>query len=173
MAVKEAVFPFARFPGVDLLLGPEMKSTGEVMGLDRDFAAAFIKSQLGAGTELPGSGTVFVSVRERDKPAAVALATRLHELGFTVAATRGTAAAIAAAGLPVTAVKKVHEGRPHIVDMIKDGAIAMLINTTDGRQAIRDSYALRRAALMAKASLLHHAAWRPGCCPGSGPGIDR
>ncbi len=150
VAVKEAVFPFARFPGVDLLLGPEMKSTGEVMGLDRDFAAAFIKSQLGAGTELPESGTVFVSVRERDKPAAVALAKRLHELGFTVAATRGTAAAIAAANLPVTAVKKVHEGRPHIVDMIKDGAIAMVINTTDGRQAIRDSYELRRAALMAR-----------------------
>ena len=150
VAVKEAVFPFARFPGVDLLLGPEMKSTGEVMGLDRDFAAAFIKSQLGAGTELPETGTVFVSVRERDKPAAVALAKRLHELGFTLAATRGTAAAIAAAGLPVTAVKKVHEGRPHIVDLIKDGAIAMLLNTTDGRQAISDSYALRRAALMAK-----------------------
>ena len=95
------MFPFARFPGVDLLLGPEMKSTGEVMGLDRDFAAAFVKSQLGAGTELPASGTVFVSVRDRDKPAAVALAQRLHELGFTLAATRGTAAALAAAGLPV------------------------------------------------------------------------
>ena len=95
VAVKEAVFPFARFPGVDLLLGPEMKSTGEVMGLDRDFAAAFVKSQLGAGTELPDGGTVFVSVRDRDKPAAVELARRLHELGFTVAATRGTAAAFA------------------------------------------------------------------------------
>jgi carbamoyl-phosphate synthase large subunit len=150
IAVKEAVFPFARFPGVDLILGPEMKSTGEVMGLDRDFAAAFVKSQLGAGTELPREGRVFVSVRERDKAAAVGLARRLHELGFEVAATRGTAAAIAAAGLPVTLVKKVHEGRPHIVDMIKNGEIAMLINTTEGQQAIRDSYALRRAALMAR-----------------------
>jgi carbamoyl-phosphate synthase large subunit len=150
VAVKEAVFPFARFPGVDLILGPEMKSTGEVMGLDRDFAAAFVKSQLGAGTELPRAGRVFVSVRERDKEAAVGLARRLHELGFEVAATRGTAAAIAAAGLPVTPVKKVHEGRPHIVDMIKNGEIAMLINTTEGQQAIRDSYTLRRAALMAR-----------------------
>jgi carbamoyl-phosphate synthase large subunit len=150
VAVKEAVFPFARFPGVDLLLGPEMKSTGEVMGIDRDFAGAFVKSQLGAGTELPRSGCVFISVRERDKPVAVALARRLHELGFELAATRGTAAAIAEGGLPVTAVKKVHEGRPHIVDLIKDGGVAMLINTTEGRQAIRDSYALRRAALMAR-----------------------
>jgi carbamoyl-phosphate synthase large subunit len=150
VAVKEAVFPFARFPGVDLILGPEMKSTGEVMGLDRSFASAFVKSQLGVGTDLPRDGAVFVSVRERDKPAAVSLARRLDELGFEIAATRGTAAAIAAAGLPVTVVKKVHEGRPHIVDMIKNGEIAMLINTTDGRQAIRDSYDLRRAALMAK-----------------------
>lgn len=150
VAVKEAVFPFARFPGVDLILGPEMKSTGEVMGLDRDFAAAFVKSQIGAGTELPRQGTVFVSVRERDKPAAVDLAARLHELGYELAATRGTAAAIAAAGIPVRAVKKVHEGRPHIVDLIKNGGVALLINTTEGRQAIRDSYELRRAALMAR-----------------------
>ena len=144
------MFPFARFPGVDLLLGPEMKSTGEVMGLDRDFAAAFVKSQLGAGTELPDSGTVFVSVRDRDKAAAVELARRLRELGFDVAATRGTAAALEAAGIAVATVKKVHEGRPHVVDMIKNGDIAMLINTTDGRQAIADSYTLRRAALMAR-----------------------
>jgi carbamoyl-phosphate synthase large subunit len=150
VAVKEAVFPFARFQGVDLLLGPEMKSTGEVMGLDREFAAAFVKSQLGAGTELPRGGTVFVSVRERDKPAAVALARGLYELGFALAATRGTAAAIKAAGLPVRLVKKVHEGRPHVVDMIKDGDIAMLINTTEGRQAISDSYTLRRSALLAR-----------------------
>ena len=150
VAVKEAVFPFARFAGVDLILGPEMKSTGEVMGLDRDFAAAFVKSQLGAGTELPATGTVFVSVREADKAAAVTLAARLVELGFALAATRGTAAAIAAAGVPVTTVKKVHEGRPHIVDLIKNGEIALLINTTEGRQAIRDSFELRRAALMAR-----------------------
>jgi carbamoyl-phosphate synthase large subunit len=150
VAVKEAVFPFARFPGVDLLLGPEMKSTGEVMGLDHDFAAAFVKSQLGVGTELPETGSVFVSVRDRDKDAAVELARRLHELGFALAATRGTAAALKAVGIPVIAVKKVHEGRPHVVDMIKNDEIAMLINTTEGRQAIADSYTLRRAALMAK-----------------------
>ena len=150
VAVKEAVFPFARFPGVDLLLGPEMKSTGEVMGLDRDFAAAFVKSQLAAGTELPTKGTVFVSVRDLDKAAAVELARSLRELGFELAATRGTAAALAGAGIAVTTVKKVHEGRPHVVDMIKNGEIAMLINTTEGRQAIGDSYTLRRAALMAK-----------------------
>jgi len=148
VAVKEAVFPFARFPGVDLLLGPEMKSTGEVMGLDHDFAAAFVKSQLGAGTDLPESGTVFVSVRDRDKDAMVELGRRLRAQGFELAATRGTAAALEAAGIAVTIVKKVHEGRPHIVDMIKNGEIAMLINTTEGRQAIADSYTLRRAALM-------------------------
>ena len=150
VAVKEAVFPFARFPGVDLLLGPEMKSTGEVMGLDRDFAAAFVKSQLGAGTELPARGTVFVSVRDRDKEGAVELARRLHGLGFQLAATRGTAQALKEAGIPVLSVKKVHEGRPHVVDMIKNGDVAMLINTTEGRQAIGDSYTLRRAALLAK-----------------------
>ncbi|MFO1048370.1 MAG: carbamoyl-phosphate synthase large subunit [Geminicoccaceae bacterium] len=148
VAVKEAVFPFARFPGVDLLLGPEMKSTGEVMGLDRDFAAAFVKSQLGAGTELPDSGTVFVSVRDRDKAAMIELARSLTALGFDIAATRGTAVALQAAGIDVTTVKKVHEGRPHVVDLIKNGEIAMLINTTEGRQAIADSYTLRRAALM-------------------------
>ena len=148
VAVKEAVFPFARFPGVDLLLGPEMKSTGEVMGLDHDFAAAFVKSQLGAGTDLPESGTVFVSVRDRDKDAMVELGRQLRAQGFELAATRGTAAALEAAGIAVTTVKKVHEGRPHIVDMIKNGEIAMLINTTEGRQAIADSYTLRRAALM-------------------------
>lgn len=159
VAVKEAVFPFARFPGVDLLLGPEMKSTGEVMGLDRDFASAFVKSQLGAGNELPRSGQVFVSVRERDKPAAVGLARTLAELGFGLVATRGTAAALRDAGLAVREVKKVHEGRPHVVDMIKDGSIALVINTTDGRQAVRDSYSLRRAALMAR---LPHYTTMPG-----------
>jgi carbamoyl-phosphate synthase large subunit len=146
--VKSPVFPFVRFPGVDTILGPEMKSTGEVMGLDRDFAAAFVKSQLGAGTDLPESGTVFVSVRDRDKEAMIELGCRLRAQGFELAATRGTAAALGAAGIAVTTVKKVHEGRPHIVDMIKNGEIAMLINTTEGRQAISDSYALRRAALM-------------------------
>jgi carbamoyl-phosphate synthase large subunit len=150
VAVKESVFPFARFPGVDLLLGPEMKSTGEVMGLDRDFAAAFIKSQLGAGNELPRGGRVFVSVRDSDKPVTVDLARRLVESGYALVATRGTAAALREAGLPVEEVKKVHEGRPHIVDLIKDRRIALVLNTTEGRQAIRDSYSLRREALMAR-----------------------
>ncbi|MDF1586296.1 carbamoyl-phosphate synthase large subunit [Marinimicrococcus flavescens] len=150
VAVKEAVFPFARFPGVDLILGPEMKSTGEVMGLDRDFGTAFAKSQLGAGVALPAGGTVFLSVKDRDKPGTVAVAGTLVELGFKLIASRGTAAALSAAGLPVEEVNKVHEGRPHIVDLIKDGAVAIVINTAEGQQAIRDSYSLRRAALMAK-----------------------
>ncbi len=150
VAVKEAVFPFARFPGVDLILGPEMKSTGEVMGLAPDFPSAFAKSQIAAGTELPAQGRVFISVREKDKPAACQIARALHALGFELVATRGTAAAIAAAGLPVQPVNKVFEGRPHIVDLIKDGKIALVINTTEGAQAIADSYSLRRAALTAR-----------------------
>ncbi|HRY24724.1 MAG TPA: carbamoyl-phosphate synthase large subunit [Geminicoccaceae bacterium] len=150
VAVKEAVFPFARFPGVDLLLGPEMKSTGEVMGLDRDFGTAFAKSQLAAGVALPSGGRVFVSVRDEDKEKAVRLASDLAALGFTLVATHGTAAALEAAGLVVETVNKVHEGRPHIVDSIKDREIAILINTSGGQQAIRDSFSLRRAALMAK-----------------------
>jgi carbamoyl-phosphate synthase large subunit len=150
VAVKEAVFPFARFPGVDLLLGPEMKSTGEVMGIDRDFGRAFAKAQIAAGIDLPHGGTVFVSVKDADKAAAVEIAAALHELGFELIASRGTAAAIAAAGIPVALVAKVHEGRPHVVDLIKDGRVALLVNTTAGSQAIRDSYSLRRAALTAK-----------------------
>ncbi|SNB66230.1 carbamoyl-phosphate synthase large subunit [Arboricoccus pini] len=150
VAVKEAVFPFARFPGVDLILGPEMKSTGEVMGLDRNFATAFAKSQIAAGVDLPSGGTVFISVRDRDKPAAVDVARGFVELGFTIVASSGTAAALAAAGVPVRAVNKVHEGRPHVLDMLKDGGINLLVNTTESHQAVRDSYALRRAALMAK-----------------------
>ncbi len=150
VAVKEAVFPFARFPGVDLLLGPEMKSTGEVMGLGRDFGTAFAKSQIAAGVDLPSSGLVFISVRDADKAAAVELARALVGLGFELCASRGTARAIEAAEVPVRTVNKVHEGRPHIVDLIKDGALALVINTTDGHQAVRDSYQLRRAALMAR-----------------------
>ena len=148
VAVKEAVFPFARFPGVDLLLGPEMKSTGEVMGLDRDFGRAFAKSQLAGGTVLPSGGTVFVSVRDGDKAAMVPLGRRLRELGFTLIATGGTARHLREAGLEVERINKVYEGRPNIVDRIKDGGIAMLFNTTEGQQAIRDSYSLRRAALL-------------------------
>ncbi|NBB71921.1 MAG: carbamoyl-phosphate synthase large subunit [Alphaproteobacteria bacterium] len=148
VAVKEAVFPFARFPDVDLLLGPEMKSTGEVMGLDRGFGRAFAKSQIAAGALLPDRGTVFVSVRDGDKAGIVEPVRQLLALGFDVVSTNGTRRALEAAGLEVAAVHKAHEGRPNIVDLITDGAVAMVINTTEGAQAIRDSFALRRAALV-------------------------
>jgi carbamoyl-phosphate synthase large subunit len=150
VAVKEAVFPFARFPGVDLLLGPEMKSTGEVMGLDREFGAAFAKSQLAAGVRLPEQGAVFISVRDADKAAMVELGARLLEHGYRLIATGGTARHLQEAGLEVEEINKVHEGRPHVVDRIKDGGIAMVLNTTEGQQSIRDSYTLRRAALVHK-----------------------
>ncbi|MEQ9508659.1 MAG: carbamoyl-phosphate synthase large subunit, partial [Alloalcanivorax xenomutans] len=148
--VKEAVFPFAKFPKVDPILGPEMKSTGEVMGIGGSFAEAFGKASLGAGERLPREGTAFISVREVDKPAAVDVARTLSELGFELVATRGTAAVIAEAGLPVTPVNKVLEGRPHIVDMIKNDGVALIVNTTEGKQAIRDSFAIRRSALQHK-----------------------
>jgi carbamoyl-phosphate synthase large subunit len=147
IAVKEAVFPFARFPGVDVLLGPEMKSTGEVMGLDSSFAAAFAKSQIAAGTELPLEGEVFISVKDRDKPAALELARELARLGFDIVATTGTASYLHEQGIAVRRVNKVLEGRPHIVDDITNGAIALIFNTTEGAQAIADSFTLRRAAL--------------------------
>jgi carbamoyl-phosphate synthase large subunit len=147
VAVKEAVFPFARFPGVDLILGPEMRSTGEVMGLDGDFGRAFAKSQLGSGVDLPLKGTVFVSVREHDKPAVVEPCRRLIEMGFRLLATRGTAQFLAAAGIAVTPVNKVLEGRPHIVDMMLNGEVQLVFNTTEGAQAIADSFSLRRTAL--------------------------
>ncbi len=147
VAVKEAVFPFARFPDVDTILGPEMKSTGEVMGLDSSFERAFAKSQLGAGVILPASGTVFVSVKDSDKRGVSALARRLVEMGFSILATRGTAATIAAAGLPARAVNKVLEGRPHCVDAILSGEVQLVINTASGAQSIADSYAIRRSAL--------------------------
>jgi carbamoyl-phosphate synthase large subunit len=147
VAVKEAEFPFARFPGVDLILGPEMRSTGEVMGLDSDFGRAFAKSQLGSGVDLPQSGTVFVSVRDRDKPAMVEPCRRLAEMGFRLLATRGTAGLLTEAGIPVTPVNKVLEGRPHIVDMMLNGEVQLVFNTTEGAQAIADSFSLRRTAL--------------------------
>ena len=150
VAVKEAVFPFARFAGVDILLGPEMRSTGEVMGLDRSFDAAFAKSQIAAGTDLPRDGTVFISVKDSDKPAAAELAAQLVELGFEVIATRGTAAFLDHAGIPVSQVNKVLEGRPHIVDVITNGGLSLMFNTTEGAEAIADSYTLRRAALLHK-----------------------
>jgi len=147
VAVKEAVFPFARFPNVDTLLGPEMKSTGEVMGLDTNFARAFAKAQLGAGVILPTSGTVFLSVKETDKAAIVPVARRLSELGFTIMATGGTAKCIAAAGIPVKRVNKVLEGRPHCVDAIRSGEIQLVINTAHGAQSVTDSFDIRRSAL--------------------------
>ena len=147
IAVKEAVFPFARFPGVDPVLGPEMKSTGEVMGIDRDFGSAFAKAQIGAGMHLPVSGRAFVSVRDDDKPAAVAIARSLAELGFDLVATGGTRQALAQAGIAARHVNKVQQGRPHIVDAIKDGTIQLVVNTTEGAQARLASSRLRRAAL--------------------------
>ncbi|MGE3297662.1 MAG: carbamoyl-phosphate synthase large subunit [Porticoccaceae bacterium] len=145
-SVKEAVFPFNKFPGIDPILGPEMKSTGEVMGVGATFAEAYAKAQLGAGDEIPASGTAFVSVRERDQPGVVAVARELHALGFRLVCTRGTAALVAAAGIPVEVVNKVKEGRPHIVDMIKNGQIDLIVNTTEGRKAIADSAAIRASA---------------------------
>jgi carbamoyl-phosphate synthase large subunit len=147
VAVKEAVFPFARFPNVDTLLGPEMKSTGEVMGLDTNFARAFAKAQLGAGISLPLAGTAFLSVKESDKAAIVPIARRLAELGFAIMATNGTAKHIAAAGIPVKKVNKVLEGRPHCVDAIRSGEIQLVINTAHGAQSVTDSFDIRRSAL--------------------------
>ncbi len=147
IAVKEAVFPFARFPGVDPVLGPEMKSTGEVMGIDGDFATAFAKSQLAASTVLPQAGRVFVSVKDSDKPQIIEAARDLVSMGFEIVATEGTAAALEAAAIPVTRVNKVAEGRPHIVDRIKDGEIALIFNTTEGLQSLKDSQSIRASAL--------------------------
>jgi carbamoyl-phosphate synthase large subunit len=153
-SVKEAVFPFVKFPGVDTILGPEMKSTGEVMGVGRTFAEAFVKSQLGAGIRLPTSGKAFISVKHTDRPKAVEVARELIDLGFSVVATRGTATAISAAGLAVSAVNKVNEGRPHIVDMIKNNDITLVINTVEEkRQAVTDSRSIRTSALAAKVTV--------------------
>ena len=150
-SVKEAVFPFVKFPGVDTILGPEMKSTGEVMGVGKTFGEAFVKSQLGAGVALPTQGKVFLTVKNADKPRAVAVAKELAAMGFVLCATRGTAAAISEAGIEVQLVNKVTEGRPHIVDMIKNGEIAMVINTVEERRnAIADSRAIRTSALLAR-----------------------
>jgi carbamoyl-phosphate synthase large subunit len=147
VAVKEAVFPFARFTNVDTILGPEMKSTGEVMGLDTSFARAFAKAQLGAGVILPMQGSVFLSVKEADKSAMVPLARRLTEMGFGIVATRGTAARIREAGLEVSTVSKVLEGRPHCVDAIESGEIQLVINTASTPQSVTDSFDIRRSAL--------------------------
>ena len=146
-SVKEAVFPFVKFPEADPMLGPEMKSTGEVMGTGRSFGEAYAKAQAASGVTLPRTGTCFISVRERDKPGAVALARRLSERGFDLVATEGTALAIQAAGIACRSVNKVREGRPHCVDMIKNGEIVLIVNTTEGKQAVRESHSIRREAV--------------------------
>ncbi len=150
VGVKEAVFPFARFPGVDTVLGPEMRSTGEVIGLDRSFAVAFAKSQLGGGTKVPTSGTVFVSVRDVDKPRMLDTMKLLTTLGFKICATGGTARYLQSEGVKAKRINKVSEGRPHVVDAIKNGGIQLVLNTTEGAQALADSRSLRRAALLHK-----------------------
>jgi len=148
-SVKEAVFPFIKFPGVDTILGPEMKSTGEVMGVGESFGEAFVKSQLAAGVRLPEGGRAFISVKNADKGRVVEIAMMLADLGFQLVATRGTATALSLAGVPVAIVNKVAEGRPHIVDMLKNDEIALVVNTVEEkRAAIQDSYQIRRAALV-------------------------
>ncbi len=166
-SVKEAVFPFIKLPGVDTILGPEMKSTGEVMGIGNTFAEAFVKSQLASDIRLPKSGKVFISVRESDKFHAIEIAHDLVKLGFTLYATRGTAATLAEAGLEVVAVNKVAEGRPHIVDMIKNGEISLIINTVKNkRSAIRDSYSIRHAALQGRVTYYTTLAGARAACVG-------
>jgi carbamoyl-phosphate synthase large subunit len=166
-SVKEAVFPFSKFPGVDTILGPEMKSTGEVMGVGESFGEAFVKSQLAAGVRLPKGGRAFISVRDGDKPAATIVARELAELGFTVIATRGTAAVIAAAGVDAAPVNKVAEGRPHIVDMIKNGEVSFIVNTVeDTRTAISDSRSIRTTALAARVTYFTTIAGARAACAG-------
>jgi carbamoyl-phosphate synthase large subunit len=166
-SVKEAVFPFGKFPGVDTILGPEMKSTGEVMGVGESFGEAFVKSQLAAGVRLPKGGRAFISVRDGDKAAAAGVARELTVLGFTVLATRGTATALAAAGVAATAVNKVAEGRPHIVDMIKNGEVSFIVNTVeDTRTAISDSRSIRTTALQARVTYYTTIAGAKAACAG-------
>jgi carbamoyl-phosphate synthase large subunit len=148
VAVKEAVFPFARFPGVDPILGPEMRSTGEVMGIDSEFAMAFGKSQLAAGQQLPTGGAVFVSLRDSDKDRIVPAVRELEAMGFKIVATRGTKRHLESQGIPCEVVNKVLEGRPHVVDMMKNGDIALVFNTTEGAKALIDSKDIRRTALL-------------------------
>ena len=166
-SVKEAVFPFIKFPGVDTILGPEMKSTGEVMGVGDTFAEAFVKSQLAASVKLPKDGKVFISVREADKSGVVEIARSLVQLGYTLLATRGTAAVINAAGVAVEVVNKVAEGRPHIVDMIKNGEVSLIINTVDSKPSVmRDSYSIRHAALQGRVTYYTTLAGARAACVG-------
>ncbi len=167
-SVKEAVFPFIKFPGVDTILGPEMKSTGEVMGIGSTFAEAFVKSQLGSGDVLPKGGKAFISVRREDRERVVEIAQALANLGFQLLATRGTASALADAGLTVTPVNKVAEGRPHIVDMIKNNEINFIVNVTEDKRAVHDSYAIRRNALQQKVTYYTTLAGAKAACMGMG-----
>ena len=165
-SVKEAVFPFIKFPGVDTILGPEMKSTGEVMGVGATFAEAFLKSQLGASTKLPEGGRAFISVRKEDYKKVVEIAHALHDLGFELVATKGTATALTANGLKVASVNKVAEGRPHIVDMIKNGDISFIVNVTEDKRAVADSYEIRRSALQNKVTYYTTLAGAKAACVG-------
>jgi carbamoyl-phosphate synthase large subunit len=166
-SVKEAVFPFARFPGVDTILGPEMKSTGEVMGIGETFGEAFVKSQLAAGVRLPEGGKAFISVRDGDKLAAVQVARDLVELGFALLATRGTAGILKSHGIPVAQVNKVAEGRPHIVDMIKNAEVNLIINTAEAtRTAASDSRSIRTTALARRVTYYTTVAGAKAACAG-------
>ncbi len=165
-SVKEAVFPFIKFPGVDTILGPEMKSTGEVMGIGSTFAEAFVKSQLGSGDVLPKGGKAFISVRREDRERVVEIAQALANLGFELLATRGTAGALAEAGLTVTPVNKVAEGRPHVVDMIKNNEISFIVNVTEDKRTVQDSYAIRRNALQQKVTYYTTLAGAKAACMG-------
>jgi carbamoyl-phosphate synthase large subunit len=147
VSVKESVFPFAKFPGVDIVLGPEMRSTGEVMGIDQDFAAAFAKSQLAASTSLPRSGNVFVSVAARDRQGIVPIAARLQKLGYRLLATGGTAMVLQAEGIEVAIVRKIHEGRPNLLDYLANGQIALIVNTPSGKGARTDEGRIRASAV--------------------------
>jgi carbamoyl-phosphate synthase large subunit len=161
------VFPFLKFPGVDTILGPEMKSTGEVMGVGETFAEAFVKSQLAAGVKLPSAGKVFISVRNADKPRVAEIARTLRSLGFILYATRGTAAYLSERGIEVTPVNKVAEGRPHIVDMIKNGEISFIVNTVEAtRTAVSDSRAIRITALARRVTYYTTVAGAKAACAG-------
>jgi carbamoyl-phosphate synthase large subunit len=166
-SVKEAVFPFNKFPGVDTILGPEMKSTGEVMGVGASFGEAFVKSQLAAGTRLPSGGNAFISVRDGDKVAAVEIARQLQALGFSIIATRGTAAVLQAHGLQLTVINKVAEGRPHIVDMIKNAQVSLIVNTVEvKRNAISDSRSIRTSAVQHRVTYYTTLAGARAACEG-------
>jgi carbamoyl-phosphate synthase large subunit len=165
--MKESVFPFSKFPGVDTILGPEMKSTGEVMGVGKSFGEAFVKSQIAAGVRFPKGGRAFISVRDGDKRGAAEVARDLAELGFTVIATRGTANVIQQQGIPVTTVNKVAEGRPHVVDMIKNGEISFIVNTVeDTRTSITDSRSIRTTALAQRVTYYTTLAGARAACAG-------